>query len=252
MDEKRWLTCNDPVPMLEHVHGQASNRKLRLFAVACCRRLWDLLPDKRTRKAIRVAEHYAEGLVSAVQLRSAQNAVYFAPCAAATRASQGTKLQDGDAEAAQRYAALAVGAASSPLDPWGMRSRQGSPSGRLSFDLLDDLIAARVVGNYRTSEQEEYLAVATILRDLIGNPFRSYAVPRDWLTWKGGIIVNLAQEISEDRSLPDGALDNARLSILADALEEAGCTDLDILGHLRGSALHVRGCFPVDLILDRQ
>ncbi len=161
-------------------------------------------------------------------------------------------MQDDDADAAQEYAARAVEITSSPVDPWGMRSRQGNPDGRLSFALLDDLIAARVVGDYRASEQAEYLAVATILRDLIGNPFRSHAVPRDWLTWKGGIIVILAQEIYQDRSLPDGALDNARLSILADALEEAGCTDPDILGHLRGSGPHVRGCFAIDLILDRQ
>ena len=52
--------------------------------------------------------------------------------------------------------------------------------------------------------------------------------------------------------MPAGTLDNTRLAVLADALEEAGCTEADILGHLRGPGPHVRGCWVVDLILGKE
>jgi hypothetical protein len=51
--------------------------------------------------------------------------------------------------------------------------------------------------------------------------------------------------------MPSGELDKGRLPILADALEDAGCTNADILDHLRGPGPHVRGCWPVDLILSK-
>jgi hypothetical protein len=49
-----------------------------------------------------------------------------------------------------------------------------------------------------------------------------------------------------------GRLDPTRLAVLADALEEAGCADAELLGHLRGPGLHVRGCWAVDSLLGRQ
>jgi hypothetical protein len=68
------------------------------------------------------------------------------------------------------------------------------------------------------------------------------------LQWNGGIVVRLTQAAYEQRSLPDGRLDASRLAVLADALEEAGCDEQDVLGHLRGPGPHVRGCWCVDLL----
>jgi len=69
-----------------------------------------------------------------------------------------------------------------------------------------------------------------------------------WLAWKNGTIVNLARPIY-DEDVPYGCLDASRLEILADALEEAGCTNADILAHCRSPGPHLRGCWVVDLVL---
>jgi hypothetical protein len=80
------------------------------------------------------------------------------------------------------------------------------------------------------------------LREIFGNPFRPVILNTAWRT---STVTALAQAIYEDRAFD-------RLPILADALEDAGCTDADILGHCRGGGEHVRGCWVVDLVLGKE
>src|SRR5262245_5498754 len=76
--EIEWLESSDPRRLLKHLHGKVSTRKRRLFSVACCRRIWKLIEDSRSRSAIEVAERYAErkanGQELAVAARTAAQA----------------------------------------------------------------------------------------------------------------------------------------------------------------------------------
>jgi hypothetical protein len=91
-----------------------------------------------------------------------------------------------------------------------------------------------------------------LFREVIGNPFRPVSISPSVLTWNDATVVRLAQAAYEERHLPAGTLDTNRLAVLADALEEAGCSDADILSHLRGPGPHVRGCWAVDLLLGKE
>jgi hypothetical protein len=86
------------------------------------------------------------------------------------------------------------------------------------------------------------------VRDIF-NPFRPVTIDPTWLT---PTTVALAEATYDNRTRPAGTLDPARLAVLADALEEAGCQDADILNHLRQPGSHVRGCWPLDLLLGKE
>jgi hypothetical protein len=88
---------------------------------------------------------------------------------------------------------------------------------------------------------QEKAAECCLLRDIYGNPFRRCSLDPAWLT---PTVRDLARGIYDERAFD-------RLAILADALEEADCTNDDILGHLRGPGPHVRGCWVVDLLLGK-
>jgi hypothetical protein len=91
----------------------------------------------------------------------------------------------------------------------------------------------------------ERWARSKLLRDIFGPlPFRPILLDLAWLTWNNGTVRRLAQTICDERAFD-------RMLILADALEEAGCDNADILNHCRQPGEHVRGCWVVDLILGK-
>ena len=94
------------------------------------------------------------------------------------------------------------------------------------------------------SEDAERAAQIRLLYEIIGNPFRPTTLEPAWLSWCGGAIVKIAQAIHEGGTY-------AELPILADALEEAGCGNSDILAHCREPGEHVRGCWVVDLFVEK-
>jgi hypothetical protein len=109
----------------------------------------------------------------------------------------------------------------------------------LASDYTQDWAVSAGEGRYATN----------VLRDLF-NPFHPVAFDAQWLTWNEGRIAHLAQAAYQTRC-DDESIDRDRLLVLADAFEEAGCTDFNILDHLRGPGPHVRGCWALDMILGK-
>lgn len=99
---------------------------------------------------------------------------------------------------------------------------------------------------YSCDEDDE---LAALLRDLFGNPFRPVSVE---LSWRTPDVLSLARAADSELSLLDSTLEPTRLLLLADALDDAGCSDDSVLSHLRSPGPHARGCWAVDLILGKE
>jgi hypothetical protein len=239
--EAEWMACTDPTPMLEFLRGNASERKFRLLAVACCRRVWNLL-DEESRNKVELAERFADGLAAKEEMPAP-----WPLCGLREDPSSpedwGMLRAFGSArDAAKMAAALAT-------DRTGLDhpARQAAfyASGAVAWEAAG---AARQAAEaeawakrWGTVEAGEHKHQVSLLRDLIGNPFRPIIVDPVWRTPK---VMDLAQTIYDERAFD-------RLPVLADALEEAGCQDQDILGHCRSGGEHVRGCWVLDLVLGK-
>jgi hypothetical protein len=198
--------------------GKATARKLRLFACACVRRAWHILTDERCRRAVEVAERFADGLAGAEELATAAAAAIEEPTHSAV-ADAACESAHSLPERAARGAAFTTSVALAAAAP----------------DVTKD---------------SERALQATLIRDLFGPlPFRNVVLDPVWLT---ETVRSLAEAAYQERQVPGGTLDPARLGILADALEDAGAEG-ELVAHLReqGSS-HVRGCWALDALLGRE
>ncbi len=239
MTESEWLVSSDVTAMLRFVTENPdhqdmtccrSPRKLRLFACACCRAVWDGVPcgrcqaigffapphegsptcpdchgtgrtggltDHRSRRAVEVAERYADGLAWPGEL---------------TEANQ-------DAEGPPDPAARAAFWVSSINGGW------------ITY-FLNSMGHGPVLPS---------AAQTALLREVCGNPFKPLTPP----PWIPPDALATAAAVYERRAWD-------ALPILADMLEDSGITDLALLAHLRGPGPHVRGCWAVDLLLGKE
>jgi hypothetical protein len=94
----------------------------------------------------------------------------------------------------------------------------------------------------RSPSARRNAAQADTLRDIFGNPFRTVAFRPEWRT---DTAVALAEQMYESREF-------SAMPILADALQDAGCENTDVLAHCREAGPHVRGCWVVDLVLGKE
>ena len=209
------------------------------------------------RTAIEVAEDYADGRATREALRQ----VFVTASATVEVAWRDASLieRDGLTYFAGKRDALACSAASVAQAVTsgtfnGVRVRAALDAigaARAHAAIPDDLwgSAAGDDAALRAAEAERPKQVH-VLRDIFGNPSRVRAAAPAWSTWNNGVAAKLTQTIYENRELPSGILDRTRLAVLADAMEEAACVNVDVLDHLRQpDGVHVRGCWVVDLLL---
>lgn len=268
MNEQEWLASTDPAAMLGEITAphnsdlpnpgwRASDRRLRLFACACCRSVWDRLTDPRSRRAVEVAERYADGLCD------------FPALAAAERAA---------------------------MDAW-MGFPENNPRGMARYCCIENVTYAAERITRPGLDGVVHAIQANLLRDIVGNPFRPVArfamrmggvdywhtsysgttlirthdlrpgclrIDPAWLTpqvlslataayqeWPGRVCgrcvgvgrirpypawpaQNPCPDCHGTGRIDDGVLCPSRLAILSDALVDAGCDDPDILQPLRG------------------
>jgi hypothetical protein len=225
--EAEWLASEDPEgPLLYLTDSAVSKRKLRLFGCACVRRVWGALADDRLRRALEVAERFADGLATPRQLASARKAAQT--------------LCKGIGDIIADHGPMAVGAVCGQgVSVFTVAESTGAIAAEVRSDEED---------SWDTTHAQEQRAQAALLRDIFGNPFKPVVVNEAWLT---PAITRLAQAAYDARILPEGTLDPARLAVLADALEESGLADTALVEHLRSAGKHVRGCHALDTLLGR-
>ena len=238
MTEAEWLTSTNPMPMLEFLKGKATGRKCRLFAVACCFTVEELLTQE-SRVALETAERFADGHASETDRRLAR-----ASALAAGWVMEGPVQHARGRAKASVSDALARRAIDAAIQT---ARRSGGAAAQFAANRLA-LAAAGNSAEHWTPERRSsleasvHLTQARSVRDIFGNPFRGIVVEPANLV---ATVVALAQMIYDDRHFD-------RMPVLADALEQAGCTNSDVLDHCRGPGPHVRGCWAVDMILGKE
>jgi hypothetical protein len=201
-----------------------SDRKERLFACACCRRIWERTAAPG-RLAIEAAEAYADGRATLKELERAHDAAWEA---------MGEEIPGFGLRTPKFHPINAA---------WYTCAREDS----VCMGYASAASSCCRAGLDEAAMEAEKMAQAGLLRDIAGNPFRPASIG---IVHRTPVVIDLAQAAYRERSMPGGELDTVRLAVLADALEEAGCTDTKILRHLRGPGPHVRGCFVVDLLME--
>ena len=217
MTEAEWLACDDPRQMIDFLRNEVSDRKLRMFAVAwaCCYVMLSGTNEPSAWRAIEACEQFTDGTISEEELITARGPVF----------DDSKRLHEaGEVNSTfLRNAALAAVCIAS-----GLTVRK--------VVLQIAVLLGRQVGGVQKEDQ------VSILRDIFGNPFRPVTFSPSWRT---DTALSLAAQMYESR-------DFSPMPILADALQDTGCDNDDILDHCRSEGPHVRGCRVVDLVLGKQ
>ena len=216
MTAGEWRACTDPAAMLAFARPRASARRLRLFACACARRVWDRL-DPPGRWAVKAAEHFADRTATTEELAAAHTSAHEAALAAVSGWG-----------ANRRHDHARFAAASCALPGAGEAAVAAS---RDMFRRADELFVRPV----------EEAVQADHLRCVFGGLFGAGVAHPEWLTATVLALAGRVDATGEFEALP----------ILADALQDAGCDDAGVLKHLRSDGSHARGCWALDRVLGR-
>jgi hypothetical protein len=234
LDGIEWRDSVDVEAMLMHLRltRAGTDRQWRLFACACARRVWDLLSPSG-QAAVVAAEEFCDGVPLP---RSLQEIGYRVLSAAGT--SEEARRARNEAAAAARHC--------TDMDPVYAGQAGKSAANAEGWNAATGLPRAVLVRPHW--ERARNLAreyQAGLLRDLF-TPFHPpLHIEPAWLSWDRGTVRNMAEVIDRER-------DYTRLPVLADALEDAGCTEPLILAHCREDQVHTRGCWVVERLLGRE
>jgi hypothetical protein len=272
MNEADWSSCTNLRLMLDYLDGRLSDRQLRLFAVACCRTVWGLLRDEAMRRPVQIAERMADGQAKPGEQREVLQVI-----GSRVNREYGVFLCGGSEGSGTTYAAMAAVATLDPALRFTWYMGQTPSETHAAWDCVAMARAQTAKQAAREKRWQEWcdlspdpeeepdeewyertsdagydawdreLAVASsdhcvLLRDIVGPfPFRDVFFCS---SWRSSTARAIAQSIYVDPA-------DHRHPILADALEEAGCTNADILSHCRQPGKHVKGCWVVDLLLHK-
>jgi hypothetical protein len=263
--EQEWLRCEDPQLLYVHVRRVANpvfkrgRRRLRLYACACCRQVWHLLHDE-ARAAVEAAEGNADGQVAPADLRKAgrlATSSAYGVVVGRVKRVKGASRACADAVRSARWAASEA-ARSATESSIATQAGQAAwyalhAAGCLTADKEAHIVATcrsplELLSSAADLAADKQAAIVAhcrlqcdLLRDIFGNPFRPVRADPAWLRWNDGTVVKLARAIYDERACE-------RLPLLADAVEDAGCTSDTLVSHLRGPGPHVRGCWALDLL----
>ncbi len=222
MNEADWLASTRPGPMLRHLRRRASERKLRLFAFACWAPLRHLLLDPRLVPFLESLEVHADGRLVAPDAARRMGLEIL------TEDTQGLVPSPRAAREREFSVRLVL---------HGLHAEAGVTAVQAVRATRD---AASWIGNWAVATEAR--THSQLLREIFGNPFRPVAPGAAGLA---AAVRQLGEAIYEEHRFGD-------LPVLADAAEEAGCTDADLLAHLRGPGPHTRGCWALDALLGRE
>jgi hypothetical protein len=218
MTEEEWLACDDPMKMFSQVVRplKSSRRRLDLFCIACVRLVWHLLDHP----ALKLPFDWLE-MHPGERDRP--------------RGGHMSDLFQGPAKV---------------LYDWRYRRDLGINSCAIHiahdlwadfYDYAFDNLGKRSRYDLTVLRKDPSTFLPAVMREIFGNPFRPVVFDPSWLTTA---VVSLAQTMYDSR-------DFSPMPILADALQDAGCDNVDILNHCWQPGEHIRGCWVVDLLTSR-
>jgi hypothetical protein len=242
MTESEWLSYTDPDQLLKPLTEQPDWEKLRALAFACLRRIWHLVPPGGWRRAAEVAERFMAHSASREEVDATirwtdgalEDLDFGGPSHPQLRVEYHAALAVFRFFRWMNHEGMAIGVAQHARQALGRQAWH-----RIGQDGVEETYP-QALEAYEAAMREEGRCQCDLIRDIF--PFRPIAIDSRWRTLA---VTALAKTIYDERRFAD-------MPILGDALEEAGCTAADLLAHCRESREHVRGCWAVDLLRDKE
>src|SRR5262245_36892620 len=239
MTEQEWAECTDPKLMLEHLKGKVSDRKMRLFAIACCGRIRDRITDLRSRAAVEFAERFVEVGVARRRGRPAVEKAARQACREADEAGYHSRNRPDCAARMIAVNAFHAALASVEGSAWfAAYLASGFSANVIGWEWIRDNSTDPSVWN-PAAEEVEFRHQVPLLRDIFGNPFHSLS-SREFPPH----VSRLARSCYA--AFPEVSADYLGLAVALDDLGETAAA-----AHCR-EALHVKGCHLLDWILNKE